>query len=40
MAKSKKVKDESKACFYCKKRTLIAEMELMGVWVCKECLKK
>lgn len=29
-----------KTCFSCKKRNLIAEMELMGVWICKDCLKQ
>jgi ribosomal protein L37AE/L43A len=33
-------KEETKACFSCKERQPITEMECIGVWVCKKCLKK
>jgi ribosomal protein L37AE/L43A len=40
MAKKKSKEEQTKSCFSCKERYPISEMELMGVWVCKKCLKK
>jgi ribosomal protein L37AE/L43A len=39
MSEKKAIKKNRK-CYYCKEVKPLSDMEEMGVWVCKKCLKK
>lgn len=39
MAKKKK-ENITKTCYYCKEKKSTDQMEEIGVWICKACLKK
>lgn len=40
MAKKKENEVTLKRCYKCRERKPTTEMEVVGVWICKKCLKK
>jgi ribosomal protein L37AE/L43A len=39
MSKTKKETPTTRRCYKCKEKKPLKDMEDLGVWVCKKCLK-